>query len=62
VATTTPTHRNRQIVRELQITEKTVGTHVEDNFDRLGFQSRAPVAAWVGMGAPDARSAPGVAA
>ena len=40
---------NKQIARSLIITEKTVGTHVEDIFNKLGFQSRAQVAAWVGM-------------
>jgi DNA-binding NarL/FixJ family response regulator len=39
---------NKEIGRALVITEKTVGTHVEDIFNRLGFQSRAQVAAWVG--------------
>jgi DNA-binding NarL/FixJ family response regulator len=41
---------NKQIARSLRIGQKTVGTHVEDIFNRLGFQSRAQVAAWVGMG------------
>jgi DNA-binding NarL/FixJ family response regulator len=39
---------NMQIARALIITEKTVGTHVEDIFNKLGFQSRAQVAAWMG--------------
>jgi DNA-binding CsgD family transcriptional regulator len=39
---------NKEIARALVITEKTVGTHVEDIFNRLGFQSRAQVGAWVG--------------
>jgi predicted ATPase len=38
---------NKQIARELIITEKTVGTHVEDIFNKLGFQARTQVAAWV---------------
>ena len=39
---------NKQIARRLLIAEKTVGTHIEDIFTKLGFQSRAQVAAWVG--------------
>ncbi len=38
---------NRQIADELVITERTAGAHVEHILTKLGFQSRAQVAAWV---------------
>ncbi|HEX2037805.1 MAG TPA: LuxR C-terminal-related transcriptional regulator [Chloroflexota bacterium] len=47
------------MARALVITDKTVGTHVEDIFNKLGFQSRAQVAAWVATQRP---AAPGVVA
>jgi non-specific serine/threonine protein kinase len=37
---------NRQIAAELVITEGTVGVHVVHILDKLGFRSRAQVAAW----------------
>jgi len=37
---------NRQIAQELVISEKTVGIHVEHILAKLGFRSRAQVAAW----------------
>ncbi|HEY2593935.1 MAG TPA: LuxR C-terminal-related transcriptional regulator [Chloroflexota bacterium] len=38
---------NRQIAAELVIAERTVTNHVEHIFDKLGFRSRAQVAAWI---------------
>jgi non-specific serine/threonine protein kinase len=38
---------NRQIAGELVISERTVTNHVEHIFDKLGFHSRARVAAWI---------------
>jgi non-specific serine/threonine protein kinase len=38
---------NRQIAGELVIAERTVTNHVEHIFDKLGFRSRAQVAAWI---------------
>ena len=38
---------NPQIARELVIGERTVDTHVENVLHKLGFSSRAQVAAWV---------------
>ena len=37
---------NRQIAEELVITERTAESHVERIRARLGFRSRAQVAAW----------------
>jgi non-specific serine/threonine protein kinase len=37
---------NRQIARALTITEGTAGSHVEHMLAKLGFQSRAQIAAW----------------
>jgi DNA-binding NarL/FixJ family response regulator len=37
---------NRQIAAELTIQEGTAGVHVEHIFGKLGFHSRAQVAAW----------------
>ena len=37
---------NRQIADELVISERTAESHVERIRDRLGFRSRAQVAAW----------------
>jgi predicted ATPase/DNA-binding CsgD family transcriptional regulator len=39
---------NRQIAAELSIAERTVSTHVTHILGKLGFTSRAQVAAWVG--------------
>jgi DNA-binding NarL/FixJ family response regulator len=38
---------NRQIASELVIAEGTVGIHVDHILAKLGFHSRAQVAAWV---------------
>jgi len=38
---------NRQIAQVLVISEKSAGIHVEDIVGKLGFQSRAQVAAWI---------------
>jgi predicted ATPase/DNA-binding CsgD family transcriptional regulator len=38
---------NRQIAEVLVVAERTVTNHVEHIFDKLGFRSRAQVAAWV---------------
>jgi DNA-binding NarL/FixJ family response regulator len=38
---------NKQIARRLQIAERTAENHVEHILNRLGFQARAQVAAWV---------------
>ena len=37
---------NRQIAAELVVTERTAETHVQNIFNKLGFTSRAQVAAW----------------
>jgi DNA-binding NarL/FixJ family response regulator len=39
-------YSNRQIARELVITEGTAGLHVVHILDKLGFHSRAQIAAW----------------
>jgi DNA-binding NarL/FixJ family response regulator len=38
---------NREIARELVITEKTAGVHVEHILRKLGLRSRTQVATWV---------------
>jgi DNA-binding NarL/FixJ family response regulator len=38
---------NRQIAAELEISERTADTHVQNILNRLGVVSRAQVAAWV---------------
>ena len=38
---------NRQIARELVISERTVDSHVQSIFNKLGFHRRSEVAAWV---------------
>jgi DNA-binding NarL/FixJ family response regulator len=38
---------NRQIAQELSISERTVETHVRKILKKLGFTSRARIAAWV---------------
>jgi DNA-binding NarL/FixJ family response regulator len=40
-------HTNRQIARELGISEKTAELHVRNAMQRLGVQNRAGIAAWV---------------
>jgi predicted ATPase/DNA-binding CsgD family transcriptional regulator len=45
---------NRQIARELGISEKTAELHVRNTMERLGVHNRAGVAAWVGAHALDA--------
>ena len=37
---------NREIARALMLSEKTVGRHLENLFDRLGVSSRSAAAAW----------------
>ncbi len=37
---------NREIAQALGITEKTANTHIQNIFNKLGFSSRAQVAAW----------------
>ena len=37
---------NRAIADELVVGERTVGTHVENILSKLGFSSRAQIAAW----------------
>ena len=37
---------NREIARALQLSEKTVGRHLENLFDRVGVSSRSAAAAW----------------
>jgi DNA-binding NarL/FixJ family response regulator len=39
-------HTNRWIAEELVITEWTVDSHVRHILNKLGFRSRAQVAAW----------------
>jgi non-specific serine/threonine protein kinase len=41
-------HTNRQIGRELGISERTAELHVRNTMQRLGVHNRAGVAAWVG--------------
>src|SRR4029450_10917368 len=38
---------NREIARELTVAERTVETHLEHIFAKLGVQTRAEVAVWV---------------
>nr|MBA3491001.1 response regulator transcription factor [Rubrobacteraceae bacterium] len=38
---------NRQIAQELSISERTVENHVHKILKKLGFSSRAGIAAWV---------------
>ena len=52
---------NRQIAEELVITEGTASNYVQRVLDRLGFHTRAQVAAWAvarGLHQPSAESAP----
>jgi DNA-binding CsgD family transcriptional regulator len=37
---------NRQIAQQLQLSERTVETHIRSIFAKLGFKSRASIAAW----------------
>jgi DNA-binding NarL/FixJ family response regulator len=39
-------HSNRQIARELVVSDRTVDTHVSHIFRKLGVSSRAQIAAW----------------
>jgi non-specific serine/threonine protein kinase len=39
-------HTNREIARQLTVAERTVETHLEHIFHKLGLSSRAQVAAW----------------
>jgi predicted ATPase/DNA-binding CsgD family transcriptional regulator len=41
---------NKQIAARLFISERTVDSHVRSILNKLGFQSRAQIAAWVGAG------------
>jgi DNA-binding NarL/FixJ family response regulator len=46
---------NRQIAERLVITERTAANHVQNILAKLGFRSRAKVAAWAvenGLSAP----------
>ena len=45
---------NREIARQLTVTEGTVGTHVEHILAKLGLRSRTQVATWAVRAAPDA--------
>jgi len=50
---------NRQIAAELVIAERTAGSHVAHILDKLGFTTRAQIAAWAverGLAGPDRRS------
>ena len=49
---------NRQIAARLVLTERTVEGHVENLLSKLGFHSRAAVAAWVAQNEPPAERAP----
>jgi non-specific serine/threonine protein kinase len=40
---------NRQIASQLVLTERTVEGHVENLLNKLGFHSRARIAAWVAV-------------
>jgi DNA-binding NarL/FixJ family response regulator len=41
---------NKQIGTRLFISERTVGTHVRNIMDKLGFDSRAQIASWMASG------------
>jgi non-specific serine/threonine protein kinase len=40
-------YTNRQIANALVISERTAGIHIKHVLDKLGFNSRAQIAAWV---------------
>ena len=40
-------YTNRQIAAELKISERTAANHVQHILDKLGFDNRAQIAAWV---------------
>jgi non-specific serine/threonine protein kinase len=48
---------NKQIAAELVISQRTAGNHVEHILTKLGFTSRAQVAAWAAAAQPDGGSA-----
>jgi non-specific serine/threonine protein kinase len=45
---------NREIAKTLTISERTVDAHVQHILNKLGFNSRAQIAAWVAASSPDA--------
>ncbi len=47
---------NRQIARELVISERTAESHVQSIFNKLGFHRRSEVAAWVAQSHAEPRS------
>ena len=56
---------NKEIAAELVISQRTAEGHVERILTKLGFTSRAQVAAWVAASRPDGEgrlAAPGVQA
>ena len=56
---------NKDIAAELVISQRTAENHVEHILTKLGFTSRAQVAAWVAASQPDGDgrlAAPGVQA
>ena len=48
---------NREIAAELVISQRTAGNHVEHILTKLGFTSRAQVAAWAAASQPDSEAA-----
>ena len=51
-------HTNRAIGVTLGITEKTVGAHVQNIMNKLGFHSRSQIAAWTASHVTDPPTAP----
>jgi DNA-binding NarL/FixJ family response regulator len=45
---------NREIGKTLVISERTVDAHVQHILNKLGFNSRAQIAAWIAVSAPTA--------
>jgi non-specific serine/threonine protein kinase len=43
---------NRAIAEQLHLSERTIESHVKNICDKLGFNSRSQVAAWVAVRKP----------
>ena len=50
---------NREIAARLVIAERTAATHVEHMLQKLGYRSRAQIAAWVGEAGASQRTPSG---
>ena len=48
---------SKEIAAELVISQRTAGNHVEHILTKLGFTSRAQVAAWAAASQPDSEAA-----